>query len=168
MLHEILAYVLAVITHWIGLLTGGLLVAVLLIYERLRKTTIPRKWFVGMVGACVLIATFLAWRDLIHANADFADRLSEAKIDETAAKARADEREKTIASLQSAIGSLQSDNAALDAALHKKPVQVRVSGSGSARSPEKTEKRRVLRDGLSRLLIEGQVLMDRCLSAEEV
>jgi len=54
----------AVIWHWQGLVTGGVITATLEVWRQLGRRPLSRKWYVVVfIAGYFFIASFLAWRD---------------------------------------------------------------------------------------------------------
>lgn|SRR6266851_361296 len=56
-------YLAALMRHWSGWLTGGVLIAGLTIYERVSGKTVPSSWFIGFAMVSFVLASFLVWRE---------------------------------------------------------------------------------------------------------
>src|ERR1039458_4426709 len=67
MFSEIVIFVLAVVSHWQGYVTGGAITGLVALVERLFDWTMP-KWAYGVLylGVFLLVSFFLAWRDQYH------------------------------------------------------------------------------------------------------
>jgi hypothetical protein len=65
-LKDIGVFVWAVLGTWQAYMTGGIVIALLGVYERVTKKTISLRTFIIGVFAFLLVAFFLAWRDQYH------------------------------------------------------------------------------------------------------
>jgi hypothetical protein len=63
LVHELQQFAWAVATHWGGFMTGGLLWAGVLIYERYYGRNIPSLAFYGVAIVLIVRSFFQAWRD---------------------------------------------------------------------------------------------------------
>ncbi len=60
---EISEFINSVFAHWLALVTGGILVALVFVVEKLTNWKPPRSVYVGLLLVALLPASFLAWRD---------------------------------------------------------------------------------------------------------
>ncbi|HEX8136449.1 MAG TPA: hypothetical protein VF544_02555 [Pyrinomonadaceae bacterium] len=61
---DLWAFILAVLSNWVALMSGGIISVSLALWERHRKKNIPSKWYWALIAFFfVLLATFLAWRN---------------------------------------------------------------------------------------------------------
>ena len=60
------SFVWAVFSHWVALVTGGVITALLLVWERRRQKNIPTKVYWLIIAFFVLLSFFLAWRDQLN------------------------------------------------------------------------------------------------------
>ena len=62
-LRELAVFISASVRHWGVLVTGGVLVASVVVYEHVTGRAISGSFFWGAIGASLFAAFFLAWRD---------------------------------------------------------------------------------------------------------
>lgn len=60
---SVLEFVWAVLTYWQAYMTGGIVAAVLFIYERKTQKNVPVQWVLWGALAFLLVGCFMAWRD---------------------------------------------------------------------------------------------------------
>jgi len=60
---EILQFIVSVLHHWQVLLTGGIVIAALTIYERYKKKALRWQTYFRLIVGFLIVAMFLAWRD---------------------------------------------------------------------------------------------------------
>jgi hypothetical protein len=63
MLSDIVEFAKAVVTHWGSLLTGGLIIAAIWIYEHFKGESLSWRFALVVLVLCFLAATYMAWRD---------------------------------------------------------------------------------------------------------
>jgi hypothetical protein len=76
-LKDIGRFIWAVLSIWQAYMTGGIVIALLGLYERLTKKTISLRTFIIGVIAFLLAAFFLAWRDQYRGRLDTEIRIKE-------------------------------------------------------------------------------------------
>src|ERR1039458_3688116 len=94
---EIITFLMAVLSHWQGYVTGGVVTGLIYTIERLTNWKMSRRMFaVLFLGVFLLVSFFLAWRD----------RYREA-LQVPVLKAQVEDREKTIKQLREAPAQVQ-------------------------------------------------------------
>jgi len=79
---DVLEFLIALVSRWADWLTGGVLIALVWVYEKfLAKTPrIPQKKFAAVIlSACFVGANFSVWKDQRDAKIEFQHRLAETK-----------------------------------------------------------------------------------------
>ena len=67
MLGEVWRFLVAVVSYWQGFVTGGVLVALFFIFERLTGRTLGKRAIIWLfIVAFFMVSCFLAWRDQLH------------------------------------------------------------------------------------------------------
>jgi len=56
-------YLLALVDHWAALMTGGILIAILALFERARGQAVSWRAYLLIAVVCFFVASFLAWKD---------------------------------------------------------------------------------------------------------
>src|SRR5213080_1858943 len=77
LIKEIGQFLWAVLTIWQAYMTGGIVIALLGIYERLMQKTVSIRTFLIGVLAFLLVALFLAWRDQLHRGNELSKQMAE-------------------------------------------------------------------------------------------
>jgi hypothetical protein len=67
LLNEIAKFILAALKHWQAYMTGGIIIAILSLYERAKKRSIPLRLMISIATVFLMAAVFMAWRDQYHA-----------------------------------------------------------------------------------------------------
>jgi len=65
-LSDIGTFLWGVLSHWQAYMTGGIVMAVLFIYERLWNKTVSTRTVVWGIIAFFIAAFFMAWRDQLN------------------------------------------------------------------------------------------------------
>jgi hypothetical protein len=114
-LHELGLFIFAVLTHWQSLVTGGIVIAAVNIYERKKKTTLPWQSYAFILGAFCLYSIFAAWQDEHHNTANaktdkstFASQASACAADLKAAKNSLEDKQSLVSTLQTAFTASQA------------------------------------------------------------
>lgn len=68
MLDQFWNYVCALCREWIALLSGGLITVALGLWERYQGKSVPGGTYGFVIGLCLFVASFLAWRKEYSAN----------------------------------------------------------------------------------------------------
>jgi hypothetical protein len=96
-----------------ALWSGGIVTAILAFYRWRRKKALSWTWFVTPIAAAVLVASFVAWRDLYHKTLDQDAQVTRLEEERTSAERDSNEWEAKV-------GSLRDQNADLVARLAEK------------------------------------------------
>lgn len=157
---DVFEYISAVVRHWYYIVSGGAVIFLLGMYERVRDKAIRWKLYSILLGLLVLHATFLAWADQREiaineqkVSAGLRGELSRETAANAANAALAAERLKVNDGLQGTIASMEL-------LLHKPaPTAARIDLMAKERA-----RRRVIREGLAILLDGGHALKLKCRS----
>ena len=63
MANEFWPFAVSVASHWVSLLTGGIIVLTIGVWERLTRKSVPRQLYFAIMGSALFISCFLAWRE---------------------------------------------------------------------------------------------------------
>lgn len=63
---ELRLFVRAIFSHWLTLMSGGVIIVAVGIYERVAGGNVPWSIYLSLICALIVIASFLAWRDKSH------------------------------------------------------------------------------------------------------
>lgn len=74
MAHDLWYYLLAVVRHWVTIVTGGIIVAVLGIWEHLSGRGVSNEYYACVVLIFIFYSCFSAWRDEFRAHKDLANK----------------------------------------------------------------------------------------------
>ena len=56
-------FIRAVLSHWVGLMSGGVIVVAVGVWERLAGRNVPLHVYLILVLLFIILACFLAWKD---------------------------------------------------------------------------------------------------------
>lgn len=60
---EIFLYLWSVVSHWVVLMSGSIILVGIAVWERIKGITVPKKIYVGIASAFIFVACFLAWQE---------------------------------------------------------------------------------------------------------
>jgi hypothetical protein len=63
MVNEITEFAIALLTQWVALITGGIITAILIVYQQLSHKTIARRVYLWLLLLFFVWASFEAWRE---------------------------------------------------------------------------------------------------------
>jgi hypothetical protein len=113
-LHELGLFIFAVLAHWQALATGGVVTALVTVYERKRKSNLSWQSYAFILGAFCLYSIFAAWQDEHHNTARaeqvasaVAAQASGCTADLKAAKSLLEDKQSLVSTLQTAFTASQ-------------------------------------------------------------
>ena len=144
-LFDLFRYITAVFGYWEVYVTGGLITAIITVFERWRGKNLSWRAYAQLIAAFLVIAMFLVWRDERQASQSFAKEKEALATTNTTLEALIKERDKSIEELKLKIQELSYAG--------EKPKGI-----------EERNRNRTIREELGRFLPEGEALRRKCLT----
>jgi hypothetical protein len=124
---EILRFALSTVSHWGSLMTGGIIIAILIAYEHWKKKALSWRLYLWLMGACLFMAGFLAWKDEYNKNEGLTNEIAQWRV-------RSEEKDKQLLELRSSKAEI-SRRHAIREQLGKSIVEGRNLRAGVCSSP---------------------------------
>jgi predicted secreted protein len=140
MFNEILLFLFNVLHHWLALVTGGVIVLLIALYEYKKGKSVPWRRYQFIMGLALFVSCFMAWHDEHHT----AEILKLEKSQLTNEKS----------ALQAKLEGKQNEIDLLRDELTKRPA-------GTDDTKER-QRRQAIRKQLGKLLGEGNALRNAC------